>query len=101
MNKKIRSQVVKDTLLDYNSLANSLRENTESAVKSLLDEAVRDTYAKLLSEDEGKDYEEDEVEDTESDTVEGAENGDVADSGTTDGESAEMEPCWQGRCRMN
>ena len=96
MNKKIRSQVVKDTLLDYNSLANSLRENTESAVKSLLDEAVRDTYAKLLSEDEGKDYEEDEVEDTESDTVEGAENGDVADSGTTDGESAEMEPSEDG-----
>lgn len=96
MNKKIRSQVVKDTLLDYNSLANSLRENTESAVKSLLDEAVRDTYAKLLSEDEGKDYEEDEVEDTESDTVEGAENGDTVDSGITGDESAEMEPSDNG-----
>ena len=67
MSKNIRSKVVKESLLDYNALANSLRENTESAVKTLLDEAVRDTYAKLLSEDDDKDYEEEEVEDTNSD----------------------------------
>jgi hypothetical protein len=72
MTKKIRSKVVKESLLDYNTLANSLKENTESAVKSLLDEAVRDTYAKLLSEDDDKDYEEDEVEDTDSDASDDA-----------------------------
>lgn len=72
MTKKIRSKVVKESLLDYNTLANSLKENTESAVKSLLDEAVRDTYAKLLSEDDDKDYEEDEVEDTDSDVSDDA-----------------------------
>jgi hypothetical protein len=29
MNKNIRSKVVKESLLDYNTLANSLRENTD------------------------------------------------------------------------
>lgn len=81
MNKNIRSKVVKDSLLDYNALANSLKENTESAVKTLLDEAVRDTYAKLLSEDDDKDYEEEEVEDTSSDTANDAESVDAATDG--------------------
>lgn len=78
MNKNIRSKVVKESLLDYNALANSLKENTESAVKTLLDEAVRDTYAKLLSEDDDKDYEEEEVEDTSSDITNDAESVDAA-----------------------
>jgi hypothetical protein len=73
MNKNIRSKVVRESLLDYNTLANSLKENTESAVKALLGEAVRDTYAKLLSEDDDKDYEEGEVEDTSSDITNDAE----------------------------
>lgn len=63
MNGKIRSKVVRESLLDYNTLANSLKENTESAVKTLLDEAVRDTYAKLLSEGDDLDYKEEEVDD--------------------------------------
>ena len=78
MNKNIRSKVVKESLLDYNALANSLKENTESAVKTLLDEAVRDTYAKLLSEDDDKDYEEGEVEDTSSDITNDAESSDAS-----------------------
>ena len=77
MNKNIRSKVVKESLLDYNALAKSLKENTESAVKTLLDEAVRDTYAKLLSEDDDKDYEEEEVEDTSSDITNDAESVDA------------------------
>ena len=77
MSKKIRSKVVKESLLDYNTLANSLKENTESAVKNLLGEAVRDTYAKLLSEDDDKGYEEDEVKDTQdSDVTDDAESTD-------------------------
>lgn len=59
--KNIRSKVVRESLLDYNTLAKSLQENTEGAVKNLLSETVRDTYAKLLSEDFDKDYEEDDV----------------------------------------
>ena len=96
MSKNIRSKVVRESLLDYNTLANSLKENTESAVKALLGEAVRDTYAKLLSEDDDKDYEEGEVEDTSSDITNDAESSDVegddqatADTGMdTDGEEA-------------
>ncbi len=87
MNKNIRSKVVKESLLDYNALANSLKENTESAVKTLLDEAVRDTYAKLLSEDDDKDYEEGEVEDTSSDITNDAESGDVVDDGQADADA--------------
>ena len=67
MSKDFRSKVVRESLLDYDTLANSLKENTDIAVRSLLDEAVRDTYAKLLSEDDDKDYSEDEVDDTNSD----------------------------------
>ena len=82
MTKTIRNKVVKESLLDYETLTNSLRENTESAVKSLLDEAVRDTYAKLLSEDDNKDYDEEEVEDTDSDASNDAEE--ISDAAVDD-----------------
>ena len=87
MSKNIRSKVVRESLLDYNTLANSLKENTESAVKALLGEAVRDTYAKLLSEDFDKDYEEGEVEDTGSDIANDAESSDVVDDGQADADA--------------
>ena len=80
MDKNIRSKVVKESLLDYNTLAKSLEENSQSAIKTLLGEAVRDTYAKLLSEDDDKDYEEEEVEDTNSDIT----TDDAESSATTD-----------------
>jgi hypothetical protein len=88
MNKNIRSKVVRESLLDYNTLADSLKENTESAVKALLGEAVRDTYAKLLTEEEDdKDYEEGEVEDTSSDIANDAESSDVVDDGQADADA--------------
>lgn len=87
MSKNIRSKVVRESLLDYNTLANSLKENTESAVKALLGEAVRDTYAKLLSEDDDKDYEEGEVEDTSSDITNDAESSDAVDDGQADADA--------------
>lgn len=87
MSKNIRSKVVRESLLDYNTLANSLKENTESAVKALLGEAVRDTYAKLLSEDDDKDYEEGEVEDTSSDIANDAESGEGIDDGQADADA--------------
>ena len=76
--KNIRSKVVRESLLDYNTLAKSLQENTEGAVKNLLSETVRDTYAKLLSED----YDEDEVEDDDVDMD--GEVEDTADAGGSD-----------------
>jgi hypothetical protein len=60
-----------------------LQENTEGAVKNLLSETVRDTYAKLLSEDfDEKEYEEDDV-DMNDGEVEDTPGNDVAD--TADG----------------
>ena len=87
MKKDIRSKAVRESLLDYETLANSLKENTASTVEKLLSETVRNTYAKLLSEDDDKDYEE-EVEDTEtfgsSDDAEGMDDSSV--DGTDDGQ---------------
>lgn len=91
MNKNIRSKVVRESLLDYNTLANSLKENTESAVKALLSETVRDTYAKLLSEGDGSDYEEEEVEDTSSDITNDAESSSDAPTDGVDGADTGMD----------
>lgn len=92
MNKNIRSNVVRDSLLDYTKLANSLKENTEGAVKSLLSEAVRDTYAKLLTEEEDdKDYEEDEVEDTSLDTAKDADSSAMDNSEVSSDEDASLD----------
>ena len=72
--KEVRSNFVKESLLDYESLANSLKENTSQAVRDLLGEAVRETYNQILSEADENDYEiEDEVDDTTTDTENDAE----------------------------
>jgi len=64
---KIRSNFVKESLLEYNNLANTLKENTESAVRDLLKETVLEQYAKILTEDEDEDkYDVEEVDDTDS-----------------------------------
>ena len=94
MNGKIRSKVVRESLLDYNTLANSLKENTESAVKTLLDEAVRDTYAKLLSEgidDNEEEYKEDEVEDTQDSGISNDAEDDAISTEVVDDADAGME----------
>lgn len=87
MKKNIRSKAVSDTLKDYETLTESLKENTEGAVKSLLSETVRNTYAKLLAEADDEDYDEEEVEDTDADMVDDAEVGDVDVDVTDDPES--------------
>lgn len=86
----IRSSFVKESLDKYNELAASINENTESAVRSMLDEAVRNAYANILKE-EDEDYDVDEVEDTDDDTVEvetgaadGADEGMESDAEATD-----------------
>lgn len=88
--KNIRSKVVRESLLDYNTLAKSLQENTEGAVKNLLSETVRDTYAKLLSEDFEKDYEEDDVDmDGEVEDTAGAGGSDAAEVDAASADGAE------------
>lgn len=94
--KEIRSKFVKESLLDYETLANSLKENTSNAVRDLLNEAVRDTYNQILSEEENEDdYEVEEVDDTTSDkSNEASEEKPEEDSSedTSDNTSDENEP---------
>lgn len=96
--KEIRSNFVKESLLDYENLANSLKENTSNAVRDLLSETVRETYNQILNEeeDDDKDYEVEEVNDTLTDSSkENAEAEDVADEKkddeTSDEESEDTE----------
>lgn len=63
--KEIKSKYVKESLLDYATLANSLKESTSSAVRDLLSETVRETFNQILTEDEDE-FDVEEVEDTES-----------------------------------
>lgn len=60
----IRGKAVKDSLESYNNLAQTLKENTENAVKDILSETVRDTYARILAEEDEDEYDKEEVEDT-------------------------------------
>lgn len=84
-NGKIRSNFVKESLLDYNNLANTLKENTESAVRDLLKETVLEQYAKILTEDD-EEYDVEEVDDT--DSVNASED-EGADEGSADGMDSE------------
>lgn len=86
-NGKIRSNFVKESLLDYNNLANTLKENTESAVRDLLKETVLEQYAKILTEGEDEDeYDVEEVDDTDS---ENASEGEEATNDVADGMDSE------------
>ena len=91
-NGKIRSNFVKESLLDYNNLANTLKENTESAVRDLLKETVLEQYAKILTEGEDEDeYDVEEVDDTDSENAsEGEEaTNDVADGMDSDADASD------------
>ena len=93
--KEIRSNFVKESLLDYESLANTLKENTTQAVRDLLGEAVRETYNQILSEADENDYEiEDEVDDTTTDAendAETAEDTEEADVETVEADEESVE----------
>ena len=88
--KKNVSKYVQDSLLEFDSLATTLKENANDAVKDLLDESVRKTYRELLAEESGKDDDdvEDEVEDTDDEDVDvsdfGAKSKDARKTGSDD-----------------
>lgn len=77
--KGIRSKFVKESLLDYETIANSLKENTSNAVRDLLSEAVRETYNQILKEEDEDEYEVEEVDGTESDESNEAEGNSAED----------------------
>lgn len=87
--KDIRSKFVKESLLDYETLANSLKENTSIAVKDLLSEAVRETYTKILTEESEDEYEVEEVNDTDSDNANDAEEN--SEEVTNEGDELELD----------
>lgn len=87
--KEIRSNFVKESLLDYETLANSLKENTSLAVKDLLSEAVRETYTKLLTEESEDEYEVEEVNDTDSENANDAEENNDSSSEKVENEGVD------------
>ena len=79
--KEVRSKFVKKSLLDYENIANSLKENTSDTVRNILGEEVRNTYNQILAEaneDEDEyEVENDEVDDTKSDSDDEPNDADV------------------------
>lgn len=93
--KNIRSNFVKESLLDYANLAQTLKENTELTVRDLLSETVRNTYNQILTEEDEDEYEVEEVEDTDSEPKEEAEEESMKkleDNETPNNEESEVEP---------
>jgi hypothetical protein len=90
MNKdSIRTNVIKESLDDFLSVYDTLKENTADAVKNLLGDTVRETYDKILRESEEEDennYDKDEVDDTIVDTDT---NDDETEDNSSDEESEE------------
>lgn len=64
----IRSKQIKESLEDFENLSSTIKENTESAVKALLGDTVKESLNNLLEskDDEEPEVEEEEVKDTKS-----------------------------------
>ena len=87
--------------MDYEKLAQELKENAKTTVKSLLDETVRDTYNQILSEASEEEYEETEIDDnsSESNESEDAEtevNGENSQEENTDVDDGVAEEGFEG-----
>lgn len=98
--KKLNGKLIKESLMDYNNLAQELKENVTASVKSLLDEQVRQAYAAILNESEDdeieeKEYDVEEVDDTNNDSEED-QTEEISDDETEEEETPEgtkgMEP---------
>jgi hypothetical protein len=89
--KKGGKSALNEEAVDYNSLNGKLNsEEIAKAVKQMLGEQVRETYARLLNEEDDEDekeYDVEEVEDT-TDTTDGQEDT-VEAQGTDDGDAAD------------
>ena len=55
--KQINTELIRESLLDYNNLATQLKESTPSIVKNLLAEQVKQAYAAILNESEDDELE--------------------------------------------
>ena len=89
-NGNIRSNIVKESLVDYNNLVNTLKENTDSIVKDILRETVLEEYTKLLNEGD-EEYDVEEVNDTDSVNANEDESAAEGEDEATDGDDEGME----------
>ena len=89
-NGNIRSNIVKESLVDYNNLVNTLKENTDSIVKDILRETVLEEYTKLLNEGD-EEYDVEEVNDTDSVNANEDESAAEGEDEVTDGDDEGME----------
>lgn len=100
--KKLNGTLIKESLMDYNNLAQKLEENVTDSVKALLSEQVKEAYASILNESEDDDVEEkeydvEEVDDTNDDAtddeqVEDAEATEETDEVDDDADAEGTEP---------
>lgn len=102
--KNTRGGLVKETLLEYDNLAATFKQNTADTIHDLMEDLAVKSWSKILNEsdDDEKDdddYEVEEVEDTVSDTDDDAatttdepEGEESTDEEPTDGEGEGMEP---------
>jgi len=100
--KKLNGALIKESLMDYNNLAQKLEENVTDSVKALLSEQVKEAYASILNESEDDDVEEkeydvEEVDDTNDDAtddeqVEDAEATEETDEVDDDADAEGTEP---------
>lgn len=66
--KNIRTDMLKESIAEYENIAKSIKENSSEIINELLREAVADEYVKILAEDFAQDEDEEEVKDTETET---------------------------------
>ena len=69
MAKNIRSEYIKNLLEDKEALQSQMEGITESTIKSLLEDKVKDNLRQIISEDANA-FEEEEVEDKDAETPE-------------------------------
>lgn len=97
--KKLNGTLIKESLMDYNNLAQKLEENVTDSVKALLSEQVKEAYASILNESEDDDVEEkeydvEEVDDTKDDATdeEPVEDAEAEEDETEDADAEGTEP---------
>lgn len=84
--KNLNGKLIRESLMDYNNLAQQLNENVTESVRTLLSEQVRQAYASILNESDDEDdieekgYDVEEVDDTQDDANDANESGTQEDS---------------------
>ena len=84
----IRSNEIKEALLDADKMTTAIQENTKSTINSILDERLADTFRKIVSEsideDDDTDADDVKVKDTDKDQTENGEEEETSEPDTDD-----------------